>query len=135
MRWPPVRSRGIMAASVGSADITTRWPAFSTSGSIFCAALPMSQWPSFEIPMGTASYLSESRPRITEAADASETSCSPLLPPNKTPTRNLFFSGVTKDIFPEKQLRPKGGSASCFQDEIPGRLGGLGFVLEIEAEL
>jgi len=44
---------------------------------------------------GTASYLSGSRPRITEAADARETSCSPERPPKRIPTRSLFlFSGV-----------------------------------------
>src|SRR5262249_40260393 len=57
------------------------------------------QWPSFEMPMGTGSYLSGSSPRITDAAEASETSCSPLRPPNRTPTRNRFFSGVTRLFF------------------------------------
>src|SRR5215469_8384509 len=48
------------------------------------------------MPIGTASYWSGSRPRITEAADASETSCSPDRPPKSTPTRNRFIlSGVT----------------------------------------
>src|SRR5437763_6296860 len=92
----PLRSKGINDASVGSAAMTTRCPAFKTSGSNFCAALPMSQCPSLEIPMGTASYLSGSIPRITEAADASETSCSPLRPPNKTPTRNRFLVVVMR---------------------------------------
>src|SRR6266576_1890973 len=95
MRWPPPlppRSSGISAASVGSAVIITRWPLFNTSGSIFCAALPTSQWPSLVMPMGTASYLSGSRPRMTEAAEARETSCSPERPPKRIPMRSRFFS-------------------------------------------
>src|ERR1700741_1394669 len=44
--------------------------------------------------MGTASYLSGSRPRITDAAEASETSCSPERPPKTTPTRSLFLMAV-----------------------------------------
>src|SRR6516225_4007841 len=100
MRWPPpLRSSGISAASLGSAVIITRWPPFNTSGSIFCAALPTSQWPSLVIPMGTASYLSGSRPRITEAAEARETSCSPERPPKRMPTRSRFFSGVMELVF------------------------------------
>src|SRR5712692_1818967 len=90
----PLRSRGTNAASVGSAVIMTRWPPLRTSGSIFCAALPMSQWPSLVIPMGTASYLSGSSPRMTEAAEASETSCSPERPPKRIPMRRRFFSWV-----------------------------------------
>src|SRR5580658_7646394 len=46
------------------------------------------------MPMGRISYLSGSRPRITEAAEASETSCSPERPPKRTPMRNRFLSGV-----------------------------------------
>jgi hypothetical protein len=46
--------------------------------------------------------LSGSSPRITEAADASETSCSPERPPNNTPTLNRFLSVFTLIIFPEK---------------------------------
>src|SRR5215831_18106611 len=66
--------------------------------------------------MGTASYLSGSSPRITDAAEANETSCSPLLPPNRTPMRNRFFSGLTKNIFSEKYSRQKRRSSDCFQD-------------------
>jgi hypothetical protein len=54
------------------------------------------------IPIGTGSYLSGSSPRITDAADASETSCSPERPPNNTPTLNRFLSVFTLIIFPEK---------------------------------
>src|SRR6476646_3683846 len=95
MRWPlPLPSRRTSAASVGSAVMVTRWPERRTSGSIFCAPVPISQWPSLVMPMGTASYLSGSRPRITEAAEARETSCSPERPPKRTPMRNRFLSGV-----------------------------------------
>ena len=95
MRWPPaLPSRRTRAASVGSALIVTRWPVRRTSGSNFCALVPMSQWPSLVMPMGTTSYLSGSRPRITEAAEARETSCSPERPPKRTPMRSRFLSGV-----------------------------------------
>src|SRR6478672_3722970 len=50
------------------------------------------------MPMGTASYFSGSRPRITEAADASETSCSPERPPKRTPTRRRLFSVAMKEV-------------------------------------
>src|SRR5580704_2936325 len=58
----------------------------------------MSQWPSLVMPMGTTSYLSGSRPRITEAAEARETSCSPERPPKRTPMRNRFLSGVMEIV-------------------------------------
>src|ERR1700719_5015487 len=113
---PPLPSSRTSAASVGSAVIITRCPPFNTSGSIFCAPLPTSQCPSFVIPIGTASYLSGSIPRITEAADASETSCSPDRPPNSTPTRNRFLSVFTLIIFPEKTAGLKRVSSGCFQN-------------------
>ncbi len=100
---------------VGSAFIITRWPWRKTSGSIFCAPAPVSQWPSLEMPMGTGSYLSGSRPRITEAAEASETSCSPERPPKRMPTRRRFLSGVTSIIFSEKFARLKRRGACGFQ--------------------
>src|SRR5215472_16880567 len=50
------------------------------------------------MPIGTASYLSGSRPRITEAAEARETSCSPERPPKRMPTRSRFFSGVREVV-------------------------------------
>lgn len=40
--------------------------------------------------MGTTSYLSLSIALRTDAADSSETSGSPLRPPNKMPTRSFF---------------------------------------------
>src|SRR5580692_441961 len=93
---PAPRSSGTRAAAVGSAVGVTRRPAFQISGNILTAPSPTSQWASLVIPMGTASYLSGSRPRMTEAAEAKETSCSPERPPNRTPTRRRFLlSGVT----------------------------------------
>src|SRR5262249_31049544 len=71
------------------------------------------------MPMGTASYLSGSSPRITDAAEASETSCSPLRPPNRTPTRRIFLSGVTFHIFPEKRHGQKLVSVRGFHDVGP----------------
>ena len=82
------------AAVSGSAVNATCWPERSTSGSIFCADPPASQRPALVIPIGTASYRSGSSARITEAAEASDTSCSPERPPKITPTRSRFFSDV-----------------------------------------
>src|SRR5262249_23302266 len=41
--------------------------------------------------MGTTSYLSWLIALRTDAADSSETSCSPLRPPNRTPTLSFFI--------------------------------------------
>src|ERR1700736_1675633 len=51
----------------------------------------MNHRPSLPIPMGTGSYFSGSSARITDAAEASDTSCSPDRPPKITPMRSLFF--------------------------------------------
>ena len=51
---------------------------------------PTSQRPCRVMPMGTGSKRSRSRAASTEAAPASETSCSPDSPPNTTPTRSFF---------------------------------------------
>src|SRR5882724_8985920 len=50
---------------------------------------PTSQRPSRVIPIGTTSNRAPSMAAITEAALASDTSCSPERPPNTTPTRSL----------------------------------------------
>src|SRR5260370_39745126 len=69
---------------------------FKTSGNIVCARAPMSRWLSLVRRMGTVSYLSGSRPRMTEAAEAREPSCSPERPPNRIPILSRFLlSGVT----------------------------------------
>ena len=52
--------------------------------------------PSFVMPMGTASYFSWSSALITDAAEISETSCSPDRPPNSMPMRSRFFSVVIR---------------------------------------
>ena len=48
---------------------------------------PTSQWPSLVIPIGTTSYRVVSIAGEVDAADASDTSCSPERPPKTTPTR------------------------------------------------
>src|SRR3989442_5101855 len=55
---------------------------------------PRSQEPSLVMPMGTTSYLSLSRLAMTDAAEASETSCSPERPPKMMPMRIFFFFSV-----------------------------------------
>src|SRR5260221_1128921 len=52
---------------------------------------PASQRPSCVMPMGTMSYFSGSSARITDAAEATDTSCSPERPPKMTPTCSLLF--------------------------------------------
>jgi len=54
-----------------------------------CAALEVSQCPLLLIPIGKRRTSSDRSLQI-EAAESRETSCSPLRPPNKTPTRNFF---------------------------------------------
>src|ERR1035438_9682388 len=49
-----------------------------------------SQRPSLVMPIGTTSNFSRSMDLRTEAADSSETSCSPLRPPKRMPTRSFF---------------------------------------------
>src|SRR5580658_5414527 len=85
---PAAGPNGTRVAALGSGGNTTRSPDFSTSANSFIELVPTNQRPSFEIPIGTASYFSGSSARITEAAEASDTSCSPERPPNSTPMRN-----------------------------------------------
>ncbi len=49
-----------------------------------------SQRPSSVMPIGVTSNFSRSMASKIEAAESSETSCSPLRPPNKNPTRSFF---------------------------------------------
>jgi hypothetical protein len=92
---------------LGSAESITLSPVRNTSpraglplalsangGNILCAAVPASQRPSLAMPMGTTSYFAGSSAEMTEAAEISETSCSPERPPNRMPTRSFFFSVV-----------------------------------------
>src|SRR5437879_13601188 len=46
------------------------------------------------MPMGTTSYLSLSIAPATDAAERRETSCSPLRPPKRMPTRSFFMTLV-----------------------------------------
>src|SRR6478735_5771191 len=55
------------------------------------------QRPCLSIATGTISNRSRSRLLITDAADCSETSCSPERPPYKTATRSFFISLVGRD--------------------------------------
>src|SRR5271156_711192 len=89
---PAAGPNGTRVAALGSGGSTTRSPDFSTSASNFIEPVPTSQRPSFEIPIGTASYFSGSSARITDAAETSETSCSPERPPKSTPMRNRFVT-------------------------------------------
>src|SRR5580658_2101776 len=91
---PAAGPNGTRVAALGSGGNTTRSPDFSTSANSFIELVPTNQRPSFEIPIGTASYFSGSSARITEAAEASDTSCSPERPPNSTPMRNRFCAFI-----------------------------------------
>src|SRR5271156_290425 len=93
---PAAGPNGTKVAALGSGGSTTRSPDFSTSANNFIELVPTSQRPSFEIPIGTGSYFSGSSARITEAAEASETSCSPERPPNSTPMRNRFCALIAE---------------------------------------
>src|SRR6058998_1097091 len=63
---------------------------------------PTTQRPSRPIPMGTTVWPRRSSAAITEAAEASETSCSPDRPPKITPTR----SGAMPRILAGAEGRP-----------------------------
>src|SRR5205807_897309 len=82
------------APGVASGSPALRWRA--SSAGLPCnrrsAAPAVSQRPCLVMPIGTTSYLFLSIALRTEAADRSETSCSPLRPPNRTPTRNLLMT-------------------------------------------
>ncbi len=58
--------------------------------SSWVASAAASQWPSLVMPIGTTSNFLRSIAFRIEAAESSETSCSPLRPPNRTPTRSFF---------------------------------------------
>src|ERR1051326_4166669 len=76
----------------GSPARRLRGSRMSLPVSRFSACSAVSQRPSLVMPMGTTSYLSLSIALRTEAAESSETSCSPLRPPNKTPTRSFSMT-------------------------------------------
>src|SRR5271163_1969617 len=110
---PAAGPNGTSVATLGSGGSTTRSPDFSTSANIFTEPVPTSHRPSFEIPIGTASYFSGSSARITEAAEASDTSCSPERPPKSTPMRKRFVAFIAAP--PSQQPE----SASASQDFLP----------------
>src|SRR3954463_2007743 len=78
-------SRTGRAASARACSITS--PAIIAVGGLSASA----QRPSFSMRIGTGSYRARSRCATTDAAEASETSCSPERPPYSTPTRSRFI--------------------------------------------
>ena len=71
--------------------------AHSAAGRLRAAVLrraAASQRPSLVMPMGTTSNFLRSIAFRIEAAESSETSCSPLRPPNRIPTRSFFAIGL-----------------------------------------
>src|SRR5580658_8673345 len=114
--WPAAGPNGTKLAALGSGGSTTRSPDFSTSASSLIDLVPTNHRPSFEMPIGTASYFSGSSARITEAADASETSCSPERPPKSTPMRKRFVALIVsppgahqKSLRRSQDLLPQAG--------------------------
>src|ERR1035437_4022323 len=67
------------------------------------------------MPMGTTSYLLRSMALRMEAAESSETSCSPERPPKRMPMRSFFFMDAASRLrqapveAAERQLRRTGG--------------------------
>ena len=64
--------------------------ALSSPSSRPCASAAASQRPSLVMPIGITSNFLRSIAFRIDAAESSETSCSPLRPPNRTPTRSFF---------------------------------------------
>ena len=60
------------------------------------ASSPLSQRPCLSMAMGTTSYRLRSMALRMEAAESSETSCSPERPPKRMPMRSFFFMGIAK---------------------------------------
>src|SRR5580704_4461874 len=82
------------AAGVVSGSPARNWRGSKTilPCSKFSACSAVSQRPSLVMPMGTTSYLSLLIAWRTDAAESSDTSCSPLRPPNSMPTRSFFMT-------------------------------------------
>jgi hypothetical protein len=59
------------------------------------ASPPVSQRPCLSMPIGTTSYFLRSMALRMEAAESSETSCSPERPPKRMPMRSFFFAMLT----------------------------------------
>ena len=74
----------------GSPARSLRSNAASPCCSSACASPAESQRPCLVMPMGTTSNLLRSIAFRMDAAESSETSCSPLRPPNRMPTRSFF---------------------------------------------
>src|ERR1700693_3717060 len=65
------------------------------------------------MPIGTTSYLFLLMALKTDAAESRETSCSPLRPPNRMPTRSFFMTFQCGGRLDTSQQCPetKGGAA------------------------
>ena len=96
-RWPGPRLQAWLRG-LRPADGTGRSAAFPCSNS--SASPAVSQRPSLVMPMGTTSNLLLSMALTTDAAESSETSCSPLRPPKRMPTRSFFivFIGLRRPL-------------------------------------
>src|ERR1035441_6812635 len=70
------------------------------------AGSAVSHRPSFVMPMGTTSYFVLSIAFKTDAADSNDTSCSPLRPPKRMPTRSFAmpFQSGARSVFRQSQL-------------------------------
>src|SRR5450432_296398 len=108
-------SKGIMPCDCGTGGTITESPLASTAADDVAAGSPARSWlfepssvapspcnrrsawdavsqrPSLLMPIGTTSYLSLLMALRTDAAESSETSCSPLRPPKRTPTLVLLI--------------------------------------------
>src|SRR6266404_1264615 len=85
---PGVASGSPARSGVGCVARTLLYACRSPLKSI-SAYSAVSQRPSFVMPMGTTSYFVLSIAFTTDAADSNDTSCSPLRPPKRMPTRSF----------------------------------------------
>src|SRR6201988_2725296 len=74
----------------GSPARRARGAAADSPESRRAASVEVTQRPSLVMPMGVISYFLGSMALRTDAAESSETSCSPLRPPKRTPTRSFL---------------------------------------------
>src|SRR6266481_3369584 len=82
----------------------------------------VSQRPSFVMPMGTTSYFVLSTAFTTEAADSNDTSCSPLRPPKRMPTRSFaipFQFGCVRVPRQSQDGYPKDHASERLQESFP----------------
>ena len=85
--------RARSTAAVGSTVSSACDPVASTTSAADSAVgawAPRTHWPCFSMKMGMGSYRARSRCLKIDAAEATDTSCSPERPPYTTATRILF---------------------------------------------